>query len=130
MRIRLIEENEAPVAVPVGESVLWVRRVPESERRDIVAKRRREMRGKLGGNDPEATAAFLQAVEDDMLDRALARWDRMEGDPPCARENKLRLPEAARVLVRAYTDSAVRLDGEAEEDVRKNSAPPSAMAAS
>jgi hypothetical protein len=43
MRVRLIDDDELPVPVAIGDSVLWVRRLPESERRAVAAKRRREM---------------------------------------------------------------------------------------
>lgn len=115
MQIRLIEDDEPPVDVPVGESVLAIRRIPLTVERAIEGTHRRALkRQAIGGSEAEQMAAYLHAVDDDRIDYALVGWRGVAGDPACTREAKLRLPEAVKELVRKVAASATRSEpGEA-----------------
>ncbi|MGD0263532.1 MAG: hypothetical protein ABSD47_01095 [Candidatus Methylomirabilota bacterium] len=122
MRVRLVADDEAPAPLAIGESTFWVRRIPESRRREVWARRRREIRRAPGGVDSEALAVIGEHVEDDLLDYALVRWEKLEGDPPCSAENKVLLPQSVREILLTYARGPVG----SEEETGKNSAAPSA----
>lgn len=121
MKIQLITDDEPAVRVPIGESALYVRRLSQKRDREILAARRREFRQGLAAGDPEAVAAFNAAVEDDRLDQAVVKWEDLDGDPPCTRENKLALPLDAQDVVRAIARSVSRVRGDDEGAAKKGS---------
>lgn len=123
MPIRLIADDEPSQRVPFRGSILLVRRVPLAKRREIEALRRREFRKAKSADDPDLLAEYHQAVEDDLLDTALTGWEGLDGDPPCTRENKLRLPADALEAIRVVRDAPNVL--KPTEDDAKNSAGPS-----
>ena len=113
MRIRLIADDEPATPARLGESTFSVRRIPTAKRREIEAKRRREFARAARAGDLEASAACMQAIDDDIIDYALTAWEGLAGNPPCTRENKIRLPESAKAVVRAMADN-VTVSGEDE----------------
>jgi|WetSurMetagenome_2_1015567.scaffolds.fasta_scaffold130435_2 hypothetical protein len=124
MRIRLIETDEPTRALPIGESVLHVRRIPATVQRDVERRNRRTLRTNAQ-NDPEAMARYMESVEDDLLDYALVRWEGVWGDPPCTRENKLKLSSGPREGVfRVARSDAAEFESE-QEAITKNSDAPS-----
>jgi hypothetical protein len=115
--------------LPLGDTTLYVRRIPPSKNREIERKHRLlTKRGQV--NDPEQVSVFLQGVEDDRLDYALVRWDGMDGDPPCIMENKLRVPDDVREAVFRLSKSIARDMDAVQETGAKNSESPSAIATS
>lgn len=126
MRVRLIDDDEPPIRVEIGESTFWVRRISASKRREVEARHRRSLRqmDSLGRTSPEAIARFLQAVEDDLLDSLLIRWEGLDGNSECNRENKLRLPEQVKQILRGMAENPSL--AEAEEAEAKNFGSPSA----
>jgi hypothetical protein len=119
MKIRLIADDEAPIRVPVGESILLVRRLSAAKEREIETTVRRKLLSD-GTRDPQRIEAYNRAVEEAKLDYALAGWEKIEDDPLCTLENKLRLTPGAIEMVWAVAWSPGR-----REDSEKNSAGPS-----
>ncbi len=123
MKIRLIDDDEPPIRLPIGESTLWVRRLSPARRRGIAADVRRglNLTGRAG-SDREATIKAAQEIEDRELDAMILKWEGIPGDPPCTRENKLKLPDGVKLAVRSIAESI----GYGEEETEaKNSESPS-----
>jgi hypothetical protein len=127
MRIRLIREDEPPARLRVGDSALFVRRVPEGRRREIAAACRREILRRAAPGDADAMARFMEAVDDRALDYAITGWEGLEGDPECTAAAKAQLPESVKAVVREYMNAPAA--GEPEEERLKNSGAPSATPA-
>ena len=123
MQVRLIDDDEAPIKLPIGDSTLWVRRLSQAKRRGIAADVRRGLNlSGRAGSDREATIKAAQEIEDRELDAMIERWEGIPGDPPCTRENKAKLPDAAKIAVRVLADSVGYSD---EETGLKNVESPS-----
>jgi hypothetical protein len=129
MPIRLIETNEPSQRVPFKGSVLFVRRLALLECREIEAKRRQEFRKAGAKDDPDQVAEFLQAVEDDKLDSALTGWEQLDGNPPCTRENKLKLPADVLEAVRVIRDAPNVMQVAAEIEEKNSDGPSSTPSA-
>jgi hypothetical protein len=100
MRIRLIADDEPASPVVIGQSILHVRRISHSKEQEIEAKRRREYARAVRVGDQEAAVACSVAIDEDKIDYALTGWEQMDGNPPCTRENNLRLPQDVKQAIR------------------------------
>jgi hypothetical protein len=122
MRIRLIDDDEPTRPVLIGESILHVRRIPESKEREIEARRRREYARAVRAGDQEAAVACAVAIDEDKIDYALTGWAQMDGNPPCTRENKLRLPQDVKLAVRTAMRNVTLASGDGDGNFASPSA--------
>jgi len=129
--IALIKEHEPAQPLEADGSVLWVRRVPVRARRQFEKRRRAEMTyGANGRPTQESATEYAQQLNDDLLDYAIVKWEKVQGDPPCTREEKVDLAMDVQNAVFRLADS-ISIDHKAIEAYHaKNGSPPSDSPAS
>lgn len=125
MFLEIIDPDES-FTLPIGKSTLDLRRLDPEKLREIRKTHTTTTTEFVDGRPVKISSTDDQAINEDILDYCIRGWGVVrhpvtKQPVPCTRENKLKLPGKAKLLVLNACNSDSAGEGEVDEEQQKNS---------